>query len=205
MNIALFSTAYFPPVAYMAALNSQTEALIEVRETFPKQTYRNRMVIMTAGGVRALTVPVVRRNHSRTDEVTIDYKERWNTVHFRTLSAAYGASPYWAYYQDDIEQLLCQRYDRLVDLNLAVTNWLAHRLKLRCHLEFTTDYMFVCNDADDYRSVFSPKIPYATEGFPPYCQVFSDRYPFAPNLSVLDLLLNMGPEAGDYLKTIKHG
>ena len=205
MSVALFSTAYFPPVAYMAALMLRDEALIEVKETFPKQTFRNRMEIMTAGGVRVLTVPVVRRNHSRTEEVAIDYKERWNVVHLRTLKAAYAASPYWLYYQDDIERLLLQRYDRLVDLNQAVTDWLLQRLKIGCRLSFTSDYEFACTDTDDYRNSFSPKVPYVTDGFPRYCQVFSERYPFVPNLSVLDLLLNVGPEAGDYLKSISHG
>ena len=91
----LFSTAYFPPIAYVATLLQHPEALVEVKETFPKQTYRNRMEIMTAGGVRTLTVPVVRNNHSRTEEVGIDYKERWNIIHLRTLEAAYSASPYY--------------------------------------------------------------------------------------------------------------
>ena len=97
----LFSTAYFPPIAYVATLLQHRELLIEAKETFPKQTYRNRMEIMTAGGVRTLTVPVLRNNHSRTEEVGIDYKERWNIIHLRTLSAAYSASPYYLYYKDE--------------------------------------------------------------------------------------------------------
>lgn len=200
MSVALFSTAYFPPVAYVAALLQRSEVLIEIKETFPKQTYRNRMEIMTAGGVRTLTVPVVRRNHSRTEEVTIDYKERWNTVHLRTLAAAYSASPYWLYYQDDIESLLMRRYPRLIDLDRAVTEWLLGKLGSACRLTDTTD--FQVSAELDYRNRFSPKVPYPTEGFPSYYQVFADRMPFVPNLSVIDLLMNLGPEAADYLKQI---
>ena len=98
--IPVFSTAYLPPIAYVAALMQHDDVLIETKETFPKQTYRNRAEIMTAGGVRTLTVPVIRDNHSRTEEVGIDYKERWNIVHLRTLTAAYSASPYFLYYKD---------------------------------------------------------------------------------------------------------
>ena len=108
----LFSTAYLPPIAYVAALSAQSEALIETQETFPKQTYRNRTEIMTAGGVRTLSVPVVRNNHSRTEEVGIDYKERWNVIHLRTIAAAYSASPYYLYYKDDLEKIPLRTADR---------------------------------------------------------------------------------------------
>ena len=202
MSVALFSTAYFPPVAYMAALLRCDEALVEVKETFPKQTYRNRMLIMTAEGVRALTVPTLRSNHSRTEEVGIDYKERWNVVQWRTLTAAYAASPYWLYYQDDIERLLMTRHERLVDLNEAVLAWLLEKLRCGCRLSPTEDYLPASGEAWDYRNSFSPKVSLPTDGYEPYYQVFADRHPFVANLSVLDLLMNLGPEARDYLMNI---
>lgn len=196
----LFSTAYLPPIAYVAALSAQPEALIETQETFPKQTYRNRTEIMTAGGVRTLSVPVVRNNHSRTEEVGIDYKERWNVIHLRTIAAAYSASPYYLYYKDDLEKILLQRYERLIDLNDALLQWILHTLKSGCQIRHTQD--FAKDYPADLRDTFSPKRPYPTEGHKPYYQVFADRLPFTPNLSFLDLLMNLGPEAGEYLKSI---
>lgn len=200
----LFSTAYFPPVAYMAAIIKCDEALIEVKETFPKQTFRNRMEIMTAGGVRTLTVPVLRDNHSRTETVGIDYRERWNVTHLRTLTAAYSASPYFLYYKDDIEVMLMKHYGGLIELNDTILKWLLGKLKSGCHIECTADFMPHNGDVLDYRSRFTPKKPYPTDGMKPYYQVFSDRLPFTPNLSVLDLLMNLGPESRDYLYSIEN-
>ncbi len=201
--IPLFSTAYFPPVAYTARMVHYAEKgadiCIEIHETFPKQTYRNRMNIMTAGGVRILTVPVIRENHSRTEEVLIDYKERWNIIHLRTLTAAYSASPYFMFYKDEIEALLTRRYERLVDLNQAALEWLLKRLKTVCTPHFSTDYHPNAHEPKDFRNSFSPKVPYPTDTMPAYYQVFSDRLPFTPNLSTLDLLFNLGPEAREYL------
>lgn len=196
----VFSTAYLPPIAYVAKALQYTELLIESKETFPKQTYRNRAEIMTAGGVRTLTVPVIRDNHSRTEEVGIDYKERWNIIHLRTLAAAYSASPYYLYYKDDLETLLTKRYEKLMELNEAIMKWILRLLKADCRLQQTEDYQKVYEE--DFRNTFSPKHPYPTEGMESYYQVFSDRHPFTPNLSIIDLLMNLGPEAKDYLKRI---
>lgn len=196
----VFSTAYLPPIAYVAKALQYTELLIESKETFPKQTYRNRAEIMTAGGVRTLTVPVIRDNHSRTEEVGIDYKERWNIIHLRTLAAAYSASPYYLYYKDDLEALLTKRYEKLMELNEAMLKWILRLLKADCRLQRTEDYQKMYEE--DFRNTFSPKHPYPTDGMESYYQVFSDRHPFTPNLSIIDLLMNLGPEAKDYLKRI---
>ena len=221
----LFSTAYLPPVPYVATLLQHHEALVEAHETYPKQTYRNRALILTAGGVRPLTVPVVRTqgNHSRTCHIAIDYHTRWNVVHLRTLDAAYAASPYYMYYRDGLHAALMQRYDRLLDLNQALLAWLQKCLKTNVKVEFTTDWLPLGPAGapahpHDYRNAFSPKTtahrplptdhcplptghcPLATAHYKLYYQVFSDRHPFTPGLSIVDLLFNLGPEAAGYLQ-----
>ena len=198
---ALFSTAYFPPIQYVATIMQHSSFMIEAKETFPKQTYRNRMEIITANGIRTLTVPVKHNNHSRTEEVGIDYTERWNIIHLRTLDAAYSASPYYLFYKDDIYNLLTRHFDRLLDLNTEILDWLLNRLRITSTATLTT--CFNSNTTiPDYRNFFSPKHSLQASHFPQYYQVFNDRQPFAHNLSILDLMMNLGPEANNYLKRL---
>ena len=196
----LVSCAYFPPVAWVAAVLPYDHVWIEVKETFPKQTFRNRVEIMTAEGVRTLSVPTLRSNHTPTDEVGIDYSTRWPMIHLRTLRAAYAASPYFLYYCDDLEAILSARYDTLVDLDMATCRWLLDKLKVECNLMTTTDFAVAA--PLDWRNRFTPKSPLPANLFPSYYQVFADRQPFAPNLSALDLLMNLGPDSGGYLRSL---
>lgn len=201
---SVFSTAYLPPIGWVAMVLQHAGrgegVLIEAMETFPKQTYRNRTEIMTAGGVRTLSVPVIRENHSRTEEVRIDYKERWNTIHLRTLTAAYSASPYFLYYKDGLEALLMPHYEKLMDLNGELLKWVFKQLKTDLPMMRTEDYQK--EYPLDFRNCFSPKVPYPTDNFPSYYQVFSDRVPFVANLSILDALFNLGPETRDYVMAL---
>lgn len=203
MSIPLFSTAYLPPVGYVAACMHFGEVQVEVKETFPKQTYRNRALIATAEGRRALTVPLLRGNHTRTDEVRIDYRTCWNVVHLRTLRAAYAASPYYQYYADELDALLLQPYEYLIDLNQALFEWLLRKLHVPCKLNLTSDFVFPTGAADDWRSAFSPKKEFDASGYPPYYQVFADRHGFLPNLSCVDLLFNLGPDTAAYLAQVR--
>lgn len=177
---------------------------IEVKETFPKQTYRNRASIMTASGVRHLIVPVVRANgnHTRTEDMVISGPERWNIVHLRTIAAAYGASPYYLYYKDNLEAILTKHHASLVSLNGEILDWVFRCLKIASSFTVTNDFVPVGAAEDDYRMMFSPKIPFNKVSFQPYYQVFMANQPFAPNLSVLDLIMNLGPEAGGYVNAI---
>lgn len=199
---ALFSAAYFPPIAWIAAARRYDTIIIEAKETYPKQTYRNRTEIMTAGGIRELTVPVIRNNHSRTDEVRIDYRDRWSTIHMRTLTAAYSASPYFQYYSDEIEHILGSKYATLLELDIATIQWLLKKYKIKCGVELTSDWAAPASEQHDFRYTFTPKRPYPADSFKPYYQVFSDRIPFTPNLSAIDLLMNLGTEAKDYIESI---
>lgn len=193
----LLPTAYLPPIAYFQLLCHHKQAVVEQWESYPKQTLRNRTYILTANGVQLLSVPVVKPNgnHTLTRDIAISYSEAWNVRHWRAIVSAYNASPYFLYYRDALESILMQRHERLIELNETLISLVLRWLKMDCELKYSEQFDAPTQQDTDFR--YHPEtIPYKEKK---YYQVFDTKYPFQPNLSILDLLFNMGPEAKDYL------
>lgn len=200
-GIPLISTAYLPSIEYMALLAKHPVVAIEQHETFPKQTFRNRTQIATGNGVLTLNVPVSRPdgNHTSTNNITVSYHEPWNVRHWRAILSAYNAAPYFLYYRDGLEAILLKRHELLIELNSELTQYLMDKLKIECSLEFSSSYVQSEADFRDLRVKLTAKQKLTDLRFPSYSQVFGSRYGFVPNLSVIDLLFNLGPEAKGYL------
>lgn len=200
--MTLFATAYFPCISYMASFLASESPVIEVYDTYHKQTYRNRCKVMTANGVESLSVPVIKvnGNHTMTKDVAISHKEHWQQIHRRCLESAYKAAPYFDHYYDAIKPIFETRFEKLIDLNEAALKTILKLLKRNKDIVYSTDYLH--ETEDDLREAFSPKIGSNRQNFPIYYQVFSTKYPFAPDLSILDLLFNEGPECNAQLSTI---
>ena len=201
--MTLFTTAYFPSISYMARFLAEDEPFIEVCETYHKQTYRNRCCVMTANGVESLSVPVVKvnGNHTMTKDIAISPIEHWQHIHSRCLESAYKAAPYFDHYFDYLRPVFEGHFDSLVDLNDVALRAVLKILKVKKEIVYTTDYVRECEN--DLREAFTPKKPIGSHLFPTYYQVFSERFPFAADLSVLDLVFNEGPDAMKYLNTLK--
>lgn len=194
-------TAYLPPIIFFAALLKEEKTFIEIHETFPKQTWRNRCSILTSQGVMDLTIPVKRSNNSKTCEVIIETAQKWQNNHWRAIEAAYNKSPFFMYYSDDLQQLIYQDETNLVRFNQNLIHFFLKIFKIKTDIQFTADYQKNVS-ALDFREKLHPKktslIP--LDQFPKYYQVFGNT--FFPNLSILDLLNNEGPDGIDYLKSI---
>lgn len=208
---ALLSTTYFGPVQWYQKLNRHEHVLMEVHETFTKQTYRNRCLIATAQGVQALTVPISHpesaANHFQSSIfnvqcVRLSNHGHWQHQHWQAITSAYGDSPFLPYYEDDLRPFFfeTERWERLIDYNEAIREKMCELLDIHPHVEPTKEYV-KSGDFADYRDAIRPKQPPTDPDFKacPYYQVFSQRLGFLPNLSILDLLLNMGPESIYYL------
>jgi len=193
--MSLFSTAYFPCISYMARFLEDPSPVIEIFDTYHKQTYRNRCRVMTANGVESLSVPVVKvnGNHTMTKDVVVSYKEHWQQIHRRCLESAYKAAPYFDHYYDYLRPIFETRFEKLIELNDAALQAVLGMLKVKKEIVHTTDYVHEAEN--DFREAFSPKTISDSSVFPKYYQVFSAKFPFEPDLSILDLLFNEGPEA----------
>lgn len=201
MTTALLSSAYCAPVQWFQKLNRYDRVLIEQNDNFRKQTYRNRCVIATANGTQALTIPVENTAGGKClmRDVRVSDHGNWRRLHWNALATAYGDSPFFDYYADDLHPMYVRKYDFLLDFNMEMTRLLCQLLDVRPQVELTTAY--TAEAENDFRDVIRPKHPVTDDGFVPrrYYQVHGAARGFIPNLSVLDLLFNMGNEAIFYL------
>ena len=206
---AVFPTSYFPPISLMAAMCrhaiSDKKIWIEKHETFPKQTYRNRTMIVTANGIMPLSVPLERPNgtHTKTSDIGVCYTERWSINHLRAIDSAYNASPYYMYYKDNVSKIILGHFDRLTELNMSIAKMLFKALKIDADICFTEDYFDSSHYNHDYRNAYSYKHPEELPKTNEYTQVFRDRMPFCNNVGILDLIFNLRPETKAYLLKIE--
>lgn len=197
----LLSTAYFPPISWMALLYQNGEASLDLWETYSKQSYRNRCYIATASGRMTLSVPVKKPqgNKTITKEIIIDYSENWRQVHWRSIKSAYQSSPFFLYYQDDVEALFQRNYDSLAEMNEQIIVKITDLLGFKINLIHTPNFVIPKTQTNDYRFSIHPKKEIITTS-KKYIQVFQERSGFLEDLSILDLLFNLGPEALTYLE-----
>ena len=201
MRKALLATTYFGPIQWYQKLNRYDEVEIEQHESFQKQTYRNRCMIATTQGVQALSFPVEHDADDRISNMRLSDHGNWRHVHWQAIASAYGDSPFFEFYEDDIRPFFFERnWERLIDYNEAIAQTMCELLDIHPAVRRTEQYA-VNSDADDFREVIRPKRPLPDADFKamPYYQVFREKHGFLPNLSILDLLFNMGPESIFYL------
>ncbi len=209
MGTVLLSTTYFGPVQWYQKLHRAEYVQIEQWESFQKQTYRNRCLIAATQGIQALTVPVVRGETSLIKDLRISDHGNWRHLHWNALQSAYGESPFFEYYQDDIRPFYEKRWTFLLDFNEEIRQKMCELIDIQPQVSLTQSWGQAPGAEPsepvpvtaDFRSAINPKHPVADPDFNarPYYQVYQQKHGFLPNLSVLDLLFNMGPESIFYL------
>ena len=187
----IFPTAYLAPVSWYKAYLSEPCMTneIELYESFPKQTLRNLCCIAGPNGVQTLTVPVQKCEHKQlTKDVRVSYQSKWQHQHWQALVSAYRNTPYFDYYEDFFRPLYEKRFEYLIELNEQMHCIICELLGVSFPIRYTTDWHA---DANRYQQNQSDSTP--------YYQIFSDTQGFQRDLSIVDLLFNMGQEAPLYL------
>ena len=201
MNTVILTSAYLAPVQYYTKLYAAPRIIEERFDHYVKQTYRNRCVIAGPNGPQALTFPI---EHSEvlkpcTKDIRLSNHGNWRHLHWNALVSAYDKSPYFEYYADDIRPFYEKRYDYLVDFNEGLRNVICEELGLTPEILLPQAYVeHTEENVEDFRESIRPKLDFSSDtSFQaiPYYQVFAQRLGFLPNLSIVDLLFNMGPES----------
>ncbi len=199
MSIYL-STAYLAPIEYYVKL-LLGGVYIEQQENYIKQTYRNRCTILSANGAMTLSIPIESAGGKKCPirEVCIADHGNWRHLHWNALVSAYNSTPFFEYYQDDFRPFFEKEYKYLFDFNEELRNLICRLIDIDTStIRYTNEFLLEVEE-EDYRSRITPKIDWkiADPNFQsiPYYQVFEQRFGFTENLSILDLLFNMGNES----------
>ncbi len=204
--MSILYPAYFPSIAFFTVFAKSDAIVWEIQGNYQKQSFRNRTYICTDRGKHMLSIPISRIGSSgskqQNKKVKVDNTYPWQRQHWRTLETAYRTSPFFEFYEDDIKPLYTNDFEYLMDFNLKTIETICDCLQLEMPADKTEVFKINHNSELDYRHLVNSKNKIQLEQTD-YVQVFGDRHGFIPNLSILDLLFNLGPNTTAYLKETK--
>jgi hypothetical protein len=188
----------------MVAVAQADEVILEVHDNYQKQTYRSRTYIAHNNGELLLNIPVKHcKNGERQKmkDVLVENDFPWPSHHWKSIQTAYRTSPFFEFYEDDLEPLFKTPVSLLLDFNLQIFDQLCELIGITAEILKTETYVREPNCVDR-RTLIEVK---NRKKFPlvPYTQVLESHHGFLTNLSVLDLLFNEGPNSLNYLEQQK--
>jgi hypothetical protein len=195
----LLHPTYFPSIAHFIVAVKAEVLKFEVCDNYQKQTYRNRAEIYGANGKLALTVPVIysQKNRQLYKEVCIFNDDNWQQQHLKSLESAYRTSPFFEYYIDELLPLFESKFETILELNLKCFDILCECLQIELPVTLTKN--FEVETANDFKFLVNARKDLSFN-FQSYTQVFTEKYGYISNLSILDLLFNEGPNTINYLE-----
>ena len=185
---------YLAPVSHYSAYYRADEVHLEVCDHFTKQTLRNRCWVDSPNGALALTIPIVKtEGKTMMRDVRISDHGNWRHQHWVALESSYRQSPFFEYYADDFAPFYEKKWEFLADFNEELMALVASLLDIQKPVARTMAYeAYEANGANG--SYGANGANEANEVARPYYQVFASRHGFLPDLSIVDLLFNLGPE-----------
>ncbi len=200
MESILVHPTYFPSIAQMVAVSQAKKVIFEVSGNYQKQSYRTRAYIAHSNGRLLLNVPIKHTGErQKTKDVIVENEFPWQSQHWKSLETAYRTSPFFEFYEDELYPLFKQPVSGLLDHNMHIFNVICELIELEVPLSQTKEYIKQPTDIVNLRYLAKAKNE-KTFQLTPYYQVFETNHGFLPNLSILDLLFNEGPNTLNYLQ-----
>ena len=190
----ILPTSYFPPIQYFKHLTKHANIYVEQLEYYKRHSIRNRAWILGANGKILLTVPIVRKHYAKTVIKNIKIaNNNWQKKHINSIQSAYGSSPFFIHYFDAIKNIINKKHEFLIDLNTDIMNYFIQELDIIVQIQNTTQYV------EEYPAIIldQRKGVELENKLPEYHQVFDTN--FQANLSIIDLIFNLGPNAKEYI------
>ena len=189
--------AYLPSIKYVSWIIKQKEVNFVISNKYQKQTYRNRAEIINPNGILKLIVPIIHKKNGirqLDSEVCIDNKSHWQRDHWKSLETSYRSSPFFEFYEDELYPFFHIYEKKLMDLNIKLIKKILHMINAKVKIK-VSDGIF----GEKFELINAKKKRIKN---PIYSQVFDSKLGFISDISVLDLIFNLGPESLDYLKKL---
>ncbi|HAA11539.1 MAG TPA: hypothetical protein DCE41_07505 [Cytophagales bacterium] len=201
----LIELHYLPTLEYFCLLLKHKGCIIETHEHFQRRTFRSRTPILTDKGPLLLNLSLQGGNKGsykqHIQEILIDTKSQSTKKHWRTLQTAYSRAPFFEHYSPFFEPLFLSPPDTLFEFNHQLLTMCLRLTQIDIEISFSKDFVKASQSIqDDYRGFILPNQSFEQRSwYRPirYNQVFGEE--FIPNLSIVDLLFNAGPQSHDIL------
>ena len=187
---------YFGNICFIELLYKEKQVCFDSHAPFTKMSFKNKMVILSAQGPLAITIPIVGGRDQKTaiNNIRIAYDAPWQAQHFKALKTCYKRSPYFEYYEADLEKLYATKTVFLVEFLEACHAFLQKAIKGKWELLQYNEYAQKIKEEETKKEIH-PWQPNNYAQFPiqhEYQQVFTSPSGFIQNLSILDMLFCVG-------------
>jgi len=175
-------------------MQSFSTIVVDGEEKFRKSTWRNRCTIINANGPLLLTIPIIggRGVRSKTKDVRIVNDQAWQHIHWRSMMAAYGKSSFFIFYEEKFRRLYEKQFMFLIDFNTEL-------LQLCFEILHWKKSIVRSNRGNISSASRTANYKMQNVNLKPYHQVFDSKHGFLTDVSIVDVIFNLGNEAQEYL------